>query len=50
VIDPELLAAVQEAAWNEWKRREIHQITASPREHLDAIVEAGLAVVEAADD
>lgn len=48
MIDPAVAQAMKDAAYQEWSRRVQEQVTASPREHLDAMIDAALAVVEEA--
>lgn len=50
MISDEVRHAMREAAYEEWKRRVKEQIVAEPREHLDAMVDAALSVVEVVDD
>ena len=48
MIDPVVAQAMKDAAYAEWLRRVKEQIAADPREHLDAMIDAALAVVEEA--
>lgn len=49
-IPEDVREAMKEAAYVEWKRRVVEQITAEPREHLDAMIDAALSVVEMAPE
>jgi hypothetical protein len=48
MIDPAVAQAMKDAAYVEWKRRVKEQVVAEPREHLDAMIDAALEVVEEA--
>ena len=46
MINPLVAQAMKDAAFKEWSRRVAEQVEATPREHLDAMIDAALMVVE----
>lgn len=46
MIDPKIRKAMLDAAYKEWSRRVVEQVTASPREHLDAMINVAIDELE----